>query len=98
MPSLATGDLHKTSSCRRSPVRGTVTGVSAVQLPGSRTAAHQLHRHTGRHATTTDAPMRARTSTLTPDALPLFRRASQNLTAAAMLLRGCPEAATSEER
>jgi hypothetical protein len=32
------------------------------------------------------------------DALPVFRRASQNLTAAAMLLRGCPEAATSEER
>jgi hypothetical protein len=32
------------------------------------------------------------------DAPPLFRRASQNLTAAAMLLRGCPEAATSEER
>jgi hypothetical protein len=32
------------------------------------------------------------------DAPPLFRRASQNLAAAAMLLRGCPEAATSEER
>jgi hypothetical protein len=32
------------------------------------------------------------------DALPLFRHASQNLTAAAMLLRGCPEPATSEER
>jgi hypothetical protein len=31
------------------------------------------------------------------DAPPLFRRASQNLTAAAMLLRGCPEPATSEE-
>jgi hypothetical protein len=33
-----------------------------------------------------------------PDALPLFRRASQNLAVAAMLLRGCLEAATSEER
>jgi hypothetical protein len=32
------------------------------------------------------------------DAPPLFRRASQNLAAAAMLLRDCPEAATSEER
>jgi hypothetical protein len=32
------------------------------------------------------------------DPLPLFRRASENLTAAAMLLRGCPEPATSEER
>jgi hypothetical protein len=31
------------------------------------------------------------------DASPLFRRASQNLAAAAMLLRGCPEPATSEE-
>jgi hypothetical protein len=32
------------------------------------------------------------------DAPPLFRRASQNLAVAAMLLRGCPKAATSEER
>jgi hypothetical protein len=32
------------------------------------------------------------------DAPPLFRRASQNLAAAAILLCGCPEAATSEER
>jgi hypothetical protein len=32
------------------------------------------------------------------DAPPLFRRASQNLVAAAMLLRGCPEAAAFEER
>jgi hypothetical protein len=32
------------------------------------------------------------------DAPLLFRWASQNLAAAAMLLRGCPEAATSEER
>jgi hypothetical protein len=32
------------------------------------------------------------------DAPPLFRQASQNLTMAAMLLRGCPEAVTSEER
>jgi hypothetical protein len=30
--------------------------------------------------------------------LPLFRRASQNLAAAAMLLHGCPEPATSKER
>jgi hypothetical protein len=32
------------------------------------------------------------------DAPPLFRRASQNLAATAMLLRGCPEPATSKER
>jgi hypothetical protein len=32
------------------------------------------------------------------DAPPLFRRVSQNLAAAAMLLRDCPKAATSEER
>jgi hypothetical protein len=32
------------------------------------------------------------------DAPPLFQRASQNLIIAAMLLRGCPEPATSEER
>jgi hypothetical protein len=32
------------------------------------------------------------------DAPPLFRRAFQNLAAAAMLLRGCPKPATSEER
>jgi hypothetical protein len=32
------------------------------------------------------------------DTPPLFRRASQNLAAAAMLLRSCPEPATSEER
>jgi hypothetical protein len=32
------------------------------------------------------------------DAPPLFRWASQNLAAAAMLLHGCPEPATSEER
>jgi hypothetical protein len=32
------------------------------------------------------------------DAPPLFWRASQSLAAAAMLLRGCPEAATSKER
>jgi hypothetical protein len=32
------------------------------------------------------------------DAPPLFRRASQKLVAAAMLLRGCPEPATYEER
>jgi hypothetical protein len=32
------------------------------------------------------------------DAPPLFWRASQNLAAVAMLLRGCPEPATSEER
>jgi hypothetical protein len=32
------------------------------------------------------------------DAPPLFRWASKNLAAVAMLLRGCPEPGTSEER
>jgi hypothetical protein len=32
------------------------------------------------------------------DAAPLFKRASHNLAVAAMLLRGCPEVATFEER
>jgi hypothetical protein len=32
------------------------------------------------------------------DAPPHFRRASQNLTVAALLLRSCPDPATSEER
>jgi hypothetical protein len=32
------------------------------------------------------------------DAPPLFRRVLQNLAVAAMLLRSCPEAATSKER
>jgi hypothetical protein len=40
-------------------VRGTTIDLSAVQLPTSRTTAHQHHRHVCRHATTTDAPMRA---------------------------------------
>jgi hypothetical protein len=58
MPSLVTGGLHKTSPCRRSTMRGVETGVSAVQLVISRTAAHQRHRRAGRHATTTDTPTR----------------------------------------
>jgi hypothetical protein len=52
--------------CRRSLVRGTATGVSAVRLPISRTTAHQHHHCTGRHVTTTDTPKKARTSTQMP--------------------------------
>jgi hypothetical protein len=55
-------------------MRGTSTGASAVRLPTSRTAAHQRHRHAGRHATTTDAPTRAQMSTRTPTLTP--RRSS----------------------
>jgi hypothetical protein len=43
-------------------MRGTVTGVSAIRLPISRTTAHQRHRRAGQHATTTDTPMRVRMS------------------------------------
>jgi hypothetical protein len=46
-------------------MRGTTTGMSAVRLPSSRTAAHQRHRHAARHVTTIDAPTRARTPTPT---------------------------------
>jgi hypothetical protein len=57
------------------------------QPPNNRGSARQ-HRQPGDgHATTTDT-----------GGPPLFRQASQNLAAAAMLLRGCPEAATSDER
>jgi hypothetical protein len=70
MPSPTTGDLHNTSPCRRSPVRGMAIGVSAVRLPSSRTTARQHHRHTGQHATTTDAPTKARTSAPTPTLTP----------------------------
>jgi hypothetical protein len=63
---LRDNDLHRTSPCRRSPMTGMATGVSGAQLPSSRTAVHQRHRHAGRHAgrhaTTIDAPTRAQTS------------------------------------
>jgi hypothetical protein len=62
MPSRVTDDLHKTSPCRKNPVRGMATGVSVVRLPTSRMAAHQCRRRVGRHATTTDVPTRVRTS------------------------------------
>jgi hypothetical protein len=58
--------------------------------PPARGPARDNNRHAN-EGTNVDANTDA-------DAPPLFRRASQNLTTATMLLRGCPEAATSEER
>jgi hypothetical protein len=75
-----------------------MTSVSTFRLPISRTAAHQRCQHAGRHVTTTDAPNEGANVDANADALPLFQRASQNLADATMLLCGCPEAATSEER
>jgi hypothetical protein len=43
-------------------VRGMANSVSAARLLNGRGAAHQHHRHEGRHVTTTDAPTRALTS------------------------------------
>jgi hypothetical protein len=72
-----------------------MTGASAVRLPIS---------HSGRaptpsaHGPTRDNNRRANEgANVDADAPPLFWWASQNLAAAAMLLRGCSEPATSEE-
>jgi hypothetical protein len=47
-------------------MRGMATCVSVVRLPSSRMAADQRHQLVGRHETTTDAPMRVRTSMRIP--------------------------------
>jgi hypothetical protein len=57
-------NLHRTSRCRSSPVRGTASGGSAAQQPNNHGPAHRHRRPGGEHATATDAPMRALTSTL----------------------------------
>jgi hypothetical protein len=61
-----------------------------AQTPPTRGPAHDNNRRANEGANidaNTDA-----------GALSLFRQASQNLAVAAMLLCGCPDAATSEER
>jgi hypothetical protein len=86
---------HRTFLCRVSPVRRTATGVSAGRLQTSRVVVH-LRRP---RAPETDNNRRANEGVnANTDAPPLFQRASQNLTAATMLLRDCPEPATSNER
>jgi hypothetical protein len=65
-PSLAIDARRRMFLCRGCPARGTTTGASAVWLPISRTAAHLCCRHADRRATTTNAPTKAWTSTLTP--------------------------------
>jgi hypothetical protein len=72
-----------------SPATGMEIGASVVRLQTSRTVVHLRHRCARRSPTTIDAPMEARTPTPTP----MHRYFST-----AMLLRGCSEPATSEER
>jgi hypothetical protein len=64
-PSLATDNSRSTFLCRGSPARGMATGASAARLQTSRTTAHPHRRRVGQSLTTTDAPTRARTPTLT---------------------------------
>jgi hypothetical protein len=52
-------------SCVGGPARGMATDASVARLQTSRTAAHLRRRHAGQSLTTTDAPTRARTPTLT---------------------------------
>jgi hypothetical protein len=65
MPSLAIDNPRGTFLCRGSPARGMATDASVARLQTSRTAAHLRRRHAGQSLTTTDAPTRARTPTLT---------------------------------
>jgi hypothetical protein len=60
--------------------------------PLARGRTHEDNRHTSEGA---NVDANGNTNDDTP---PIFRRASQNLAVAAMLLRGCPEVATSKER
>jgi hypothetical protein len=74
--------------CESHPVADQPHGCAPT--PSARGPAHNNNRCANESAdidTNADA-----------DTSPLFWRASQNLAAAAMLLRGCPEAATSKER
>jgi hypothetical protein len=99
--SLAIDNLHRTFLCRSSPARGTASGGSAAWLPNNLGPARRRRRPGDEHTTMTGAPTRAQTSTNVntgANAPPLFRQVSQNLAATAMLLCGCPEAATPEER
>jgi hypothetical protein len=59
-------------------------------MPPARGSERENNRHANEGAN-----VDANTDADTP---PLFRQASQNLAAAAMLLRGCSEVATSDER
>jgi hypothetical protein len=65
MPSPAIDNRQRTFLCRGSPARGMTTGASAARLQTSRTAAHLLRRHVSQSPTTTEALMKAQTSTLT---------------------------------
>jgi hypothetical protein len=72
------------------------TGVSANRLQINRAAAHLRHRRALEPNNNRRANGGANANP-DADAPPLFRRASQNLATAAMLLRGCSEPSNSEE-
>jgi hypothetical protein len=95
MSSPATGDLCRTFLSRRSHTRGMATGASTVRLPTNRETAHQRRHRVGRHATTTDAPTRARTSTRT---LTLTHRRSFDGRRRTSPLRPCCCAAARRQR
>jgi hypothetical protein len=101
-PDLATGSPrrcqpHSWSRCRRNAVRETACGRSVV-LPLSSPEPAPPRCWLEDACTTMTANEGANVNANADgDALSLFRRVSQNLAATAMLLRGCPEKATSEE-
>jgi hypothetical protein len=61
--SLAIDNLHRTLLCRSSSVRGMASAGSATRLPNNHGPARRCHQPVDEHATTTDAPTRALTST-----------------------------------
>jgi hypothetical protein len=83
---------RRTFLCRASPMRGMATGANAIRLQTSRAAAHLCHPRVPESDNNRHANGGANAD---GDASQHFRWASQNLTAAAMLLRGCLEPATS---
>jgi hypothetical protein len=95
MRGIAIDARCRTFLCRANPVRRTTTGTNADQLQTSHVVMHLRRTRAPEPDNNRRANGGANDDTGAP---PLFRRASQNLAAAAMLLRGFPEPATSEER
>jgi hypothetical protein len=97
-PSHASDNLHRACLSRAKPVRRKAIDSRREHRP----AADQPRGRAPTPPARVPEPDNNRRANgganADADAPPLFRRASQNLVAAAMLLRGCPEPATSEER
>jgi hypothetical protein len=100
MPSPATDDLCRTFLCRRSPARGMATSASrpVAEQPRGRAPTPPPARRPARDNNRCANEGMNVGANADANAPPLFRRASQNLATATMLLRGCSEPATSEER